>query len=381
MTFEPSRDQFRSTHMDDDEMAWVTPQFSRGKVDKAGASLIAGIQTVQDLDDYFAALEVISNWRSSHSFPLNTFQTTLRRKGRKIDPDALVAQRIKRLSSISLKLKRFPGLRLSQMQDIGGCRIVLKDVKSVQKMVDTYRKSDIKHALARVDDYLATPQPSGYRGIHMIYKYFSDKNNAFNDLKIEIQIRSQFQHAWATAVETVGTFLSQSLKSSLGEADWLRFFQLMGTAIAFAEGTAPVEGTPKNYAELVDELAQLSAELDVMNKLEVYGNALQFFQEQQAQGQFFLLTLDPLEQRVTVRAYTREQLPQAQAAYLEVEKLVSDTASDAVLVSVDSVAALQKAYPNYFLDTRVFIGLLRDTLEKKPLTVDKAKDIKPSARL
>jgi hypothetical protein len=38
----------------------------------------------------------------------------------------------------------------------------------------------------------------------------------YNDLKIEMQLRSQYQHAWATAVETVGTFIGQALKSSIG---------------------------------------------------------------------------------------------------------------------------------------------------------------------
>ena len=41
---------------------------------------------------------------------------------------------------------------------------------------------------------------------------------------------------------------------------------------------------------------------------------------------------------------------------------VTTPGMDAVLVSVDSLAALEKAYPNYFADTRVFLELLRQTL-------------------
>jgi hypothetical protein len=356
-------------------MAWVAPQHSRGNVDKAGRTYLAGFQFDEEgrvsgdsIDAYFRALDVINNWRSSHSFPLNTFQTTLRKKGRKVDPDCLVAQRIKRLSSVALKLKRYDGLRLSQIQDIGGCRIVLRDVAAVKKLVRTYERSDIKHSLARVDDYLEKPQFSGYRGIHMIYKYYSDKNDAYNDLKVEIQVRSQYQHAWATAVETVGTFLNQSLKSSIGEDDWLRFFALMGTTIAFQEGTAPVAGTPGDYHALIVELRDFATRLDVINRLEVYGQALQLFEETQ-EGQYYLLELDPEERQVKVRSYTRGALAQAQDDYLEVEKRTEGSVSDAVLVSVDSLAALQRAYPNYFLDTRVFIGLVKDALEGKPLVI------------
>jgi ppGpp synthetase/RelA/SpoT-type nucleotidyltranferase len=185
------------------EMAWATPQFSRSQVDAAGRALISVESSASEHDE---ALEIINNWRSSHSFSLNTFQMTLRSRGQKIDPDCLVAQRIKRLSSISLKLRRFSSLRLSQMQDIGGCRAVVRTVTEVRELVERYRKGGLSHTLARVDDYLARPQPSGYRGVHLIYKYFSEsKSTAYNDLKIELQIRSQFQHAWATAVETVGT--------------------------------------------------------------------------------------------------------------------------------------------------------------------------------
>jgi len=59
-----------------------------------------------------------------------------------------------------------------------------------------------------------------------------------------MQIRSQLQHAWATAVETVGTFLQQALKSSQGDEGWQRFFALMGNAMAMRERRPPVPNTP-----------------------------------------------------------------------------------------------------------------------------------------
>jgi hypothetical protein len=40
-----------------------------------------------------------------------------------------------------------------------------------------------------------------------------------------------------------------------------------------------------------------------------------------------------------------------------------DPDADAVLVSVDSMAALRRAYPNYFLDTKVFVDLMNETLK------------------
>ena len=51
--------------------------------------------------------DVISNWRSSHSFPLNTLQVRLREKAKSIHGSAIVAQRLKRVPSIIQKLQRF----------------------------------------------------------------------------------------------------------------------------------------------------------------------------------------------------------------------------------------------------------------------------------
>jgi ppGpp synthetase/RelA/SpoT-type nucleotidyltranferase len=66
-------------------------------------------------------------------------------------------------------------MNLSQMQDIGGCRAVVASVARVEELHGLYLISSIKHRLARIDDYIENPQPSGYRGVRLIYRYFSDR--------------------------------------------------------------------------------------------------------------------------------------------------------------------------------------------------------------
>jgi ppGpp synthetase/RelA/SpoT-type nucleotidyltranferase len=166
------------------------------------------------------ALNVVNNWRSCHAFPLNTMQMGLRRIARQIDDSPLVAQRIKRLSSIELKLRRFPTMTMSQMQDLGGCRASVADLPRVLRLAEALRRSRVKHRLHTIDNYIERPQNSGYRGVHMIYRYYSDKSVTYNGQKIEIQLRSAIQHSWATAVETVGTFTRNALKSSIGPERW-----------------------------------------------------------------------------------------------------------------------------------------------------------------
>ena len=105
-------------------MPFATPQFLRKRVNDAGDLLVRlsdNLGTIENIRAYFDALEVINNWRSSHSGPLLSMRMLLTRQAQSVDPNALIAQRIKRLSSIELKLKRFRTMKLSQMQDIGGC--------------------------------------------------------------------------------------------------------------------------------------------------------------------------------------------------------------------------------------------------------------------
>jgi hypothetical protein len=342
-------------------IAWTRPLNTRAVVNAAGKSLVASNVSSNELD---AALIVINNWRSSHSFPLNTIQTGLRKKARVLDKNCIVAQRIKRLSSISAKLLRFPSMKLAQMQDIGGCRAIVKDLTTVRALVNSYEKGQHKHKLAHVDDYIGTPQESGYRGAHLIYKYYSDRNDRYNDLKIEIQIRSPMQHAWATAVETVGTFIGQALKSSQGQDEWLRFFALMGSAIAIREGCPIVPDTPHDISKLRQEIMALSTGLNVFHRLQAYGMALKTLQEESARAarvHYYLLVLNPKKNELTVSGFAQADLEEASERYLEAEKNVKETpGSDAVLVSVDSLAALERAYPNYFADTTAFLQFTRD---------------------
>ncbi len=193
------------------------------------------------------------------------------------------------MASIEAKLNRFPTMTLSQMQDIGGCRAIVATATEVSRLCEDYAESEIKHTLHASDNYIDNPKDSGYRGVHLVYRYHSDKKKDYNSLKIEMQLRSQLQHAWATAVETVGAFVKQALKSSLGEQEWLRFFALMGGAIAVKENTASVPGTPNNYSELIKELREHARSLEVSNRLRAFGAALQFYEGSQSKNNHYYL--------------------------------------------------------------------------------------------
>lgn len=292
----------------------------------------------------------------------------LLRRANQVDPDCLVAQRLKRLPSILQKLRRFPEMKFSQMQDIAGCRAIVASVPHVDRLVDIYKKSDLKHKLIHEDDYIRFPKESGYRGIHLVYRYYSDRSTTYNDLKVEVQLRSLYQHAWATAVETVGIFTRQALKSSQGQQDWLRFFQLMGTAIALREKTPTIPNTPTIRKDLEVALREYEKLLNVENHLRLYTEALQAPERagDVQDAHYFLLELDTVARKLKVTGYKNDELQKASDDYLKVEqKALSDGSKDAVLVSVDSFNALKRAFPNYYLDTHRFIQLVKHEIGQR----------------
>lgn len=311
------------------------------------------------------ALTVINNWRSAHSYPLNTFQMTLRRKGRKLERGVIVAQRIKRLESIHAKLARQPSMRMSQMQDIAGCRAVFRNMANVQRLVQRYKTSQFDHVYRGEKDYISKPKTDGYRCYHLVYEYKgTPQTQEYTGLRVEIQIRTQLQHAWATAVEAVGIFTKQALKSNQGDEDWLRFFALMGSAIAAIEECNPVPGTPTDKGALIDEIEALANKLHVGQMLTMYTTSIVALGSAK-DAKYFLLELDVANKKVSYRQYKALQSEEANRRYTELESLLPDDSDNQiVLVSVENLNALRRAYPNYFLDTNAFNHLVTRVLNR-----------------
>ena len=339
-------------------MAWAKPAYQPSEVNKAARLLVSG--QALPASDRAKATAIVNNWRSAHSFPLNTFQVWLRRHSHKITKDALVAQRIKRLSSIKAKLSRHSGMKFSRMQDVGGCRSVVDNVAQVRELIEAYETSRLRHQFAREYDYIEAPPRSGYRGVHLVYKYNSDRNSTYNGLRIEVQIRSRLQHLWATAVETVGTLVHQDLKASRGNEKWLRFFALASAVIAEYEGTQIVPETPSGTA-----LREEIEELDMLDQLSRYNLALYASDQDKLpeNSQYFLLKYEFASRKIFVMGYKKEHFDYAMQHYQEAEQ---DVGIDAVLVSAESLDALRKAYPNYYKDMTGFIANLRQLLMTCP---------------
>lgn len=340
-------------------MTYSVCPFSKTQIDRAGRKL-SHPKSSYEIEDIENAIEIINSFRAAHNFTLLIFRIDLATRARKIDATATVAQRLKRLPAIESKLRRF-STRLTQMEDIAGCRAVVRSCRMVRRLARLYTKSRMKHQRLHIVDYLTKPRDTGYRGIHLIYSYQSNSKPQYNGLKVEVQLRSRPQHAWATAVETVEAFTAKGLKDGTADAQWQRFFALMGTYIAKKEGGNSVPNTPTDWLLLKNEISSLANKLHVIQHLESYRATLNF--EGIRDAKYYLLELDAPKNETRIIGFKEEQFEEAQAIYVATEEELADQPGrDVVLVSVGSLASLKRAYPNYFADTDVFIGIVTEAI-------------------
>jgi hypothetical protein len=318
---------------------------------------------------------VINNWRSAHAYPLLNFRLNLQQKLKAVCPNALTAQRIKRMESIRAKLTR-GHMQLSQMQDIGGCRAIVNSTEQVRRLVASYKRSKFAHQFRSEKNYLEEPKPDGYRSHHLIYQYkaLPNQNSDYDKLRIEIQLRTLRQHAWATAVEAVGIFTKQALKANIGSQEWLRLFALMGCEIADLEHGSLVPGTPTDAAERAEEIYDLSTRLHAVQTLNAYRATLNHvvMTPQSKGSRYYLVEYDYKTNQVFVWDFKAHQSQQANEFYTEQERQYSEMERNVVLVSVDSIQQLRRAYPNYFLDTENFTRMLSDVVAREASCVSES---------
>lgn len=343
---------------------YSVPEFQRQVVNRAGKTLVAG-ETDPFADGLADAREVVDNWRAAHAYPAQVIYMTVKRNARKLGRQDGVAQRIKRMPSIIGKPVEKSDMKLSQMQDIAGVRSVLKNLNEVYAMERALHECRWAHERLEPKDYIQQPKDSGYRGIHLKYRFKGEgEKQAYNNLKVEIQLRTQLQHQWATAVEAADSFTKQSLKHSKGDAGWKRFFSLMGSIFAIKEGVSLVPFTPSTYHDIALEIYELDERLKIGAMFAGFATALlPHVEGDRTNARYFLVTLDPVERKARIKGFQEKQAKLAQAEYsLAESRLPPDSLTQVVLVSTSSIKALKRVYPNYFMDTVEFNKVVADVI-------------------
>lgn len=335
--------------------AWNPHEYSNTEVDKAVRML--SNKNISQVE-YIKYVKIFDDWRSSYVYPLLSMHIYTRKKAIEIEDKCIVSQRLKRKESIFAKIARIPDMRASRMQDIGGCRVVFKSIDSVYKLRNALRNSRRKHILQNEKDYIQSPKESGYRGIHMVYKYVG-KENTSNNILIETQIRTHLQHLWATSVETTSFFTQNPLKSSIGPNEWLRFFCLVSSLFAIEEKQPIVPGTPLKREDIISEIKSLENQYHLFDQLRAYNVAARHITNNN-KAYYYVLVLKFNEQLLSITPFPRNQIKEATEMYNNYEN--ADADNNVVLVSADSISALKKAYPNYFMNTKEFVDVLERIL-------------------
>lgn len=102
----------------------------------------------------------------------------------------------------------------------------------------------------------------------MVYQFYSDRKDTYNkNMFIEVQFRTKLQHMWATAVEMMGIYTNSNLKSSQGDYDILRFFELVSSIFAIEEKMPVCPNTSDWMDELIKEINYLDNKNNIISTI------------------------------------------------------------------------------------------------------------------
>jgi ppGpp synthetase/RelA/SpoT-type nucleotidyltranferase len=128
----------------------------------------------------------------------------------------------KSTTSIIEKLRR-ETIRLSQIQDIAGCRLVVPNVLVQDQVVER-----LKNALAEAAVVDRRKQPSfGYRAVHIIA--------TARNMPIEIRVRSEVQNLWAQLSEKLSDVEDPAIKYGRGSSQSQKWLSAISSRIAEIE--------------------------------------------------------------------------------------------------------------------------------------------------
>jgi ppGpp synthetase/RelA/SpoT-type nucleotidyltranferase len=323
------------------------PGGSKSRVNRAGNAVR---NDVADIEDYL----VIEEWRAAHRAVLNTFQAILRNRTRVAK--ITVAQRHKRRSTIFDKLLRFPEMQLARMDDVAGCRLIFKDIETLNRFRGSFHKARFHHKRKNVSDkynYIDHPKATGYRGIHDVYSYDvnSDSGKHLKGLLVEVQYRTAVQHAWATAVEVIGFITENQPKFEKGDDRYNQAMALASEILARAYEKEKGPLPDKSDTDVIQEFLALDAELGLLNMLRGLNTASTEVSENRNSILIFHESSD-----LEVKTY--RSATEALAALFELEKELPGT--DIVLVKADTSEEVRFAFKNYFSDAQDFIRMVED---------------------
>ena len=195
-------------------------KLSKSKIDKAGR--ILSKNSHKNEIEFIESEDILDDYRKAHLLPLTETTLELQEWLSRYSDKYYIAQRLKRKPQILRKMRRL-SVRLTQLQDIGGARIIVEsdqDVDRLRQYLQGKIKEQGKMSLIREADYRKNGRfDTGYRALHFILRRYG--------YNLELQIRSRIQHYWAESVERTSVIYGYALKEQDGDPLVLQYFKLL----------------------------------------------------------------------------------------------------------------------------------------------------------
>ena len=197
--------------------------FSKSQIKKTGKKIKELFQNSSCLDFNLIDkedLDKIQLYRVSHQRALNITFDFLSNYNKKLNKGNITVYRLKRLDTILRKIIRYKNMQVVNMQDIAGCRAIVKNVNQIDSFKTTILNSKKFHII-NTKDYINNPPDSGYKSYHIIVKPYGCEET------VEIQLRTEEMHYWATLVEITDLLYKVKVKEGEDHPKLYRFHQLL----------------------------------------------------------------------------------------------------------------------------------------------------------
>ncbi|WP_323921419.1 nucleotidyltransferase family protein, partial [Aeromonas caviae] len=142
-------------------------EYSKNEIDRAARDIRHGMDDTGRSE----AIRRIQGFREYHLYPLMLMKNHLARIASQVSNKVLVARRLKRLSTIIDKLERptldghnTNSIKLTRMQDIAGCRAIVKNIKQLKQLQKKLESSRSVHKIVSIKDYLTPKEGANKRG-------------------------------------------------------------------------------------------------------------------------------------------------------------------------------------------------------------------------
>ncbi len=353
---------------------------SKTAIDRAGQMLSK--ETYKTTDDIESSENIFDEFRRTHLQPLSSTTVEIQNWLKQDGSDYFIAQRLKRKPQILRKLKRF-NVRLTQLQDIGGLRIIVNRNIDVDKLVDFITqklKTQQTITIKKIVNYREKGRDdSGYRATHIILER--------NGVHLELQIRSRIQHYWAELIERTSVIYGHFLKELEGDPIIINYFKKLSDLFyeiesgrkpnpsqkieveklrQEAESLIDIADTKKVFASHVNEgIVKTLVEKEIRNGGGGLNNWIFVFNWNY--GSFVNWDMVALDSETAIKNYVEYE-----------KRFPAEDGFEVVLVGSSSVATIRETHSHYFgLDQK---NNILETLDESIIGFSNQMDIDVGAR-